>query len=42
MRVMCPLGISAVRYNVSQPLMSAQLQFQLFVLTICSFAGFCL
>jgi len=39
---MCPFGISAVRYNVGQLLMSVQLQFQVSVLTVRSFAGFCL
>jgi len=38
---MCPIGIRAVRYNVSQPLMNVQLQFQLSMLTVRSLAGFC-
>ena len=39
---MCPFRISVVCYNVGQPLMSVQLQFQLSVLTVRSFAGFSL
>jgi len=38
-RVMRPFGNSAVRYNVGQPLMSVQLQFQISVFTVLSFAG---